>query len=76
MSTVRLRRRPVAPPAGRRRVTSMAAQLRADREHYEELLADARSDLEALAVYLNGLDNRASLDNPEWAQALAILDLT
>lgn len=72
MSTIRLRKARSGRP--RRRVTSMAARIRADREHYEALMADARSDLECLSIYLDNVKDVANLENREWREALAMLE--
>lgn len=71
MSTLRARKRHTGRP--RRRVTDLARRVREDREHYAALMADARSDLEALSVYLDGVRDVATVENANWRAALDLV---
>ncbi len=71
MNTLRGRRARTARP--RRRVTSLAAMIAADREHYAALVADCRSELEVLSVYLDGLPAGGEGELRRWADTLALL---
>lgn len=87
MTSARSTTRPVRPrarrlarraaPAERPSVGALAADLTERRQHYEALVADARSDLEVLSVYLDAVHNApnlANVNNPEWSSWLETME--